>query len=220
MLAKVSARPQLCLSGRCKVAARSNTSFAKACSPLHALALTRRNISAASAATAAPGATKLQAKEYPDPEFCKAVLSAFPAQGTCSAEEARVLYSAEYVFLDVRSAEELDSEGKVLPNMPGVFHAPLVNFAKRYDSALGRKVVIKTKNEAFLAAVQKQVPNKEQCLILACSGVPSQGEQRSAQAMKTLRDAGYKNLVVLDGGVPVSQLLRSAPWSNYMIDRI
>lgn len=160
------------------------------------------NFSAASSGIVASAATK----QYPDPEFCKSLLAAFPAQGTCSAEEARVLYSADYAFLDVRSDEELDSEGKILPKMPGVFHVPIVNFAKRYDSAKGRKVVVKTANEGFVAAVTKKVPNKEQGLILACSGVPSQGEQRSTQALKQLSDAGYKKLVILSGGFPVSQL--------------
>jgi hypothetical protein len=91
----------------------------------------------------------------------------------------------------VRSSVELESECKVLPKMPGVFHVPIVNFIKRYDAAKARKVVDKTANAAFVEEVERQVPDKAKGLILLCSGVPSQGEQRSTQGLEILRDAGY-----------------------------
>jgi rhodanese-related sulfurtransferase len=201
MLQQASRCSQRLLPGRCTVAPLRTTSKT---SPLRRRTLQQHNISAANSGTPASIATK-ENSQYPDPTFCKAVLSAFPAQGTCFPEEARVLYSVEYAFLDVRSNEELDSEGKLLPKMPGVFHVPIYNFAKRYDAAKGRKVVDKTVNDKFLAAVEKLVPNKEQGLIIVCSGVPSRGKLRSTQALETLSEAGYKQLVVLNGGFPVSE---------------
>jgi rhodanese-related sulfurtransferase len=157
------------------------------------------SLSVSAATATAPG---VKIPHYPDPAYIKAVIAAFPAQGTCNADEARVLYSENYAFLDVRSQEELESEGKVLPKMPNVFHAPIVKFSKRYDSVLGRKVVDKAPNANFVAEVGQKVLSKDQGLILLCSGVPSQGAQRSAQALEALRNAGYNNLVVLQGGYP------------------
>jgi rhodanese-related sulfurtransferase len=143
--------------------------------------------------------------EYPHPAFCQAVLAKFPsADGICSVEEARVLYSANYTFLDVRSAEELDSEGKILPKMPRVLHIPIVNFAKRYDATKGRKIVEKTVNGRFVAQVEKIVSTKDQGLILVCSGVPSQGDVRSISALNKLREAGYEKVVALKAGYAVS----------------
>jgi hypothetical protein len=148
----------------------------------------------------------LQISEFPDPVFCSTVISKFSSAAHdtfCSAEEARVLYSDNYAFLDVRSDAELESEGKVLPKMPNVYHAPIVNFAKRYDSGRGCKVVDKTANSGFVTRVEKQVQNKQQGLILVCSGVASQGELRSTQALEKLKDAGYTQLVALKGGYAV-----------------
>lgn len=115
-----------------------------------------------------------------------------------------MLYSADYTFLDVRSAEELDSEGKILPKMPRVLHIPIVNFAKRYDATKGRKVVGKTVNDGFVAQVDKSLPTKDQGVILVCSGVPSQGDMRSTLALQKLRDAGYEKAVALKAGYAVS----------------
>ena len=115
-----------------------------------------------------------------------------------------MLYSADYTFLDVRSAEELDSEGKILPKMPRVLHIPIVNFAKRYNATKGRKVVEKTANGGFVAQVEKSVPSKDQGLILVCSGVPSQGDVRSTLALQKLREAGYEKVVALKAGYAVS----------------
>jgi rhodanese-related sulfurtransferase len=160
-----------------------------------------------SASTSTANAPGVQIAQYPDPAFCKAVMAAFPAAGTCSPDEARVLYSENYAFLDVRSAEELETEGKVLPKMPNVFHVPIVKFSKRYDSGLGRKVVDKTPNSNFVADVAKLATSKDQELIILCSGVPSQGQQRSQQALEQLKTAGYTNLVVLQGGYPAWAVL-------------
>jgi len=115
-----------------------------------------------------------------------------------------VLYSANYTFLDVRSAEEIDSEGKILPKMPRVLHIPIVNFAKRYDATKGRKIVKKTVNGRFVAQVEKIVSTKDQGLILVCSGVPSQGDVRSISALNKLREAGYEKVVALKAGYAVS----------------
>ena len=78
---------------------------------------------------------------------------------------------------------------------------------KRYDSGLGRKVVDKIANTNFVAEVERQVKNKDQGLIVLCSGVPSQGEQRSVQALEKLKMSGYTKLVVLQGGYPTWAVL-------------
>lgn len=146
-----------------------------------------------------------------DPAAVDRVLAAFP-KDQCSADEARVLYSAGYDFLDTRSDLELESEGRVAPRLPGSLAVPLVRFAKLYDSAKGRKVVKKTLNDDFVASVGALAPSKAQGLILVCSGVPSQGQLRCRQALQLLREAGYTRLSMLDGGYAV-RCLRGSGWA-------
>ena len=132
--------------------------------------------------------------------------TALPAHGACSAEAARALYADGHAFLDVRSSLELETEGKLLPQLPGVFHAPLVDLSKRFDAASGRKLVAKAPSAVFLAAVARQLPDKARGVLVVCSGVPSQGVLRAAAAADALRAAGYTRVVVLTRGYAVRRV--------------
>jgi hypothetical protein len=48
------------------------------------------------------------AAEYPNPDYCQAVLSNVPRHGACSTEEARVLCANGFVFVDVRRSVGAD----------------------------------------------------------------------------------------------------------------
>lgn len=144
-----------------------------------------------------------QTGEYPDPAFVAAVRAALPAHGVCGAEAARTLYADGHAFLDVRSALELESEGKLLPQQPGVFHAPFVSFTKRFDAASGRKLIVKEPNAGFLAAAAKALPDKTRGVVVVCSGVDDKGVLRAAAAADALRAAGHTRVVVLSRGYAV-----------------
>jgi rhodanese-related sulfurtransferase len=153
--------------------------------------------------------------EWPEPAFCAAVRAALPAHGACGAEVARALYADGHALLDVRSALELDTEGKVLPQMPGVLHVPFVRFTKRFDAASGRKLVDKAPNDDFVAAVRRVAPDAARGLVVLCSGAPSQGVLRADAAADALRAAGYTRVVVLSRGYAV-RLLSLARCSSLM----
>ena len=153
-----------------------------------------------------------QSGEWPEAGFVAAVRAALPAHGACGAEAARVLYADGHAFLDVRSSMELDTEGKLLPQLPGVAHAPFSTFAKRIDAATGRKCVDKMPNAGFLAAAARALPDKSRGVVVVCSGAPSQGILRADAAADALRAAGYARVVVLSRGYAVRS--RRAPASS------
>jgi rhodanese-related sulfurtransferase len=140
------------------------------------------------------------------------VRAALPAHGACGAEAARVLYADGHAFLDVRSSMELDTEGKLMPQLPGVVQVPFITFAKRIDAATGRKCVDKTPNAGFLAAAARALPDKSRGVVVVCSGAPSQGVLRADAAADALRAAGYARVVVLSRGYAVRS--RRAPVSS------
>ena len=153
-----------------------------------------------------------QSGEWPEAGFVAAVRAALPAHGACGAEAARVLYADGHAFLDVRSSMELDTEGKLLPQLPGVVHVPFITFAKRIDAATGRKCVDKMPNAGFLAAAARALPDQSRGVVVVCSGAPSQGVWRADAAADVLRAAGYARVVVLSRGYAVRS--RRAPVSS------
>ncbi|KAI8469531.1 MAG: hypothetical protein J3K34DRAFT_423509 [Monoraphidium minutum] len=84
--------------------------------------------------------------------------------------------------------------------MPRSLHAPITNYTKRYDAALGRKAVDKAAAPGFVAAVQRAARDPGQGLILVCSGVPERGALRAARAAELLQAAGYTRVAVLSSG--------------------
>lgn len=114
---------------------------------------------------------------------------------------------------------ELDSEGKLLPQLPGVAHVPFVNFTKRIDSATGRKCVAKTPNAGFLEAAARALPDKSRGVVVVCSGVPSQGVMRADAAADALRAAGYARVVVLSRGYAVRSNM-AGPADNILLMRL
>lgn len=133
---------------------------------------------------------------------------------TVDAEEARVLYGeGGWALLDVRSAVECESEGRVLPKMLRSLAAPLSAWSKRYDAAAGRKA---PEDGAAFVAVRVLTPAAG--LVLFCSGVPcaAAGGLRCEAAAALLRDAGYARLTCLSGGYASWSL----KWTNKLERRV
>lgn len=130
--------------------------------------------------------------EWPDPDFIRDTLDAFPAKAIANVEEARVLYERGYTYVDVRPALELQEVGKV----PESVNVPLYTSKRVYDKAVNKKVVKKEKNPDFLKTFQKKFPDKKAKLLIACSDAKTY----SMDALEMLDEAGYENLVALSGG--------------------
>lgn len=133
-------------------------------------------------------------REYPDPDYIKEVLAAFPEeQYIANAEEARILFTeGGYKYLDVRPELELDAVGKV----KGCINVPLFNSVSKYDPEQKKKVVTKSENPNFVNMVKKKIPDLDTPIIVACSD----GKSYSLDALGELDEAGYTNLVALKGG--------------------
>jgi rhodanese-related sulfurtransferase len=135
--------------------------------------------------------------EYPCAAYIEEVLAAFPDKAIATVEEARVLIAKEggYTLLDVRSALELEEVGK--PRGIPYVNAPLAVCKWKFVPQ-APKTVEKTPvtPEAFIAVVQKKIPNKETPLVVMCSN----GTQYSIDALEALDEAGYVTLVGMRGG--------------------
>jgi rhodanese-related sulfurtransferase len=136
-------------------------------------------------------------------EVVEEVIAAFPDKGIASNLEGMILFAADgYDVLDVRSEAEIEFVG----NFPtarknkevGVrFHCiPLINAVRKYDSEVGAKVYVQSKNESFKEKIEQTFPDKEAKIIITCSD----SRDRAIQALELLDEWGYVNIVGLKGG--------------------
>ncbi|KAG1654888.1 hypothetical protein FOA52_006532 [Chlamydomonas sp. UWO 241] len=164
--------------------------------------------------------------QYPDQQFIEEVKSQYVGQGmyakpVADAEEARVLLSLGYAFLDVRSALDVDYTGKLRECV----HIPYQVATRRWDSDEGKTVVTTSVNEAFLGEVAKRFPDKEKVQLLVAD---KDGRSGGMEALDLLESAGYENLVGIAGGFrtfwrvwdaklarrPSRGAFREDPWSE------
>ncbi|KAG2443761.1 hypothetical protein HXX76_002107 [Chlamydomonas incerta] len=130
---------------------------------------------------------------YPDPEFIKETLAAFPEKGLATVEEARCLFSnGGYTWLDVRSELENNEVGKV----KGSVNVPFVHLKRVYNPETQEREMKKTPNPDFVKQVEKRFPKKDTKLMVGCSN----GKAYSIDALEALEDAGYENLCFVRGG--------------------
>lgn len=131
--------------------------------------------------------------EYPDPALLEAVKAEFPDKGVANVEEARALYSNfGYTYVDVRPALEVDEVGK----FKGAVHVPFMNSKKVYNAETRQKDIIKSPNAEFISMIKKKFPKLDTPLLIGCSD----GKAYSIDALMALDEAGYTNIVGLQGG--------------------
>lgn len=137
---------------------------------------------------------RLQAyrREYPDPEYIAEVTEAFPAAQIANTEQARVLLSIGYKYVDVRPAFEWDDAGHAVQAVS----VPVMNMERKWSSEEQKKVSIKSENTDFVKQFEKKFPDKDTPILIGCST----GTAYSMNALEQLDDAGYTNLVGLKGG--------------------
>ena len=110
-----------------------------------------------------------------------------------------ILFAADgYDVLDVRSKAEIEYVG----NFPTArknkevgerFLIPLINAKRKYDSEVGEKVYVQSKNESFKEKIEQTFPDKEAKIIITCSD----SRDRAIQALELLDEWGYVNIVGL-----------------------
>ncbi len=101
-----------------------------------------------------------------------------------------MLYSEDgYVYLDVRPEIEVQEVGRVKNSV----NIPIQNATRKYDPEQKKKVVQRTPNDGFVAAVKKRFPDTGAKLLVACSD----GRKYSMDALMALDEAGYTNLTGL-----------------------
>jgi len=129
---------------------------------------------------------------YPNPDWIAACKEEFPEYGMASTEQARTLFSPEigYTYLDVRSEFEINAVGKVI----GSVNVPLINAKKQFVD--GEQKVLQTVNAAFLEQIGKKFPNKATKIIVGCSD----GFNRTIQACMLMEQAGFTDIVAIEGG--------------------
>jgi len=129
---------------------------------------------------------------YPNPDWIAACKEEFPEYGMASTEQARTLFSPQigYKYLDVRAEFELNAVGKVLTST----NIPLINGKKQFVD--GAQQVVQTPNPEFLERVAKLFPDKATKIIIGCSD----GSNRTIQAFMLLEQAGYTDIVAIEGG--------------------
>ena len=173
------------------------------------------------------------APEYGDPKFDEDTRNEFNSgeEFVADVEQARVLWDDGWDVLDVRAAQEIEHFGK-FPNPPpgtigGVFETivvsgphkvkeiPLItSTGYRFDPSANAKVFQnKTKNAEFMTAVRKNFPDTDTAKIMVTC---SDGRQRAVAVLEMLEDAGYKNLVLLQGGYT----LYNRHWSSKLNRRL
>lgn len=131
-------------------------------------------------------------ESWPVPEFMAKTVEAFPEKAIANHEETRVLLDHGYIWLDVRSKAEAEEERIV-----GSVNIPLINATKKFDSEVGDRVLKQgKKNPDFMSQIEKKFKNKEQKILVGCSG----GRNRAIQALQMLDEAGYTNIVGIKGG--------------------
>eukprot|EP01025_Chloroclados_australasicus_P061092 TRINITY_DN7959_c0_g1_i3.p1 TRINITY_DN7959_c0_g1~~TRINITY_DN7959_c0_g1_i3.p1 ORF type:complete len:222 (+),score=40.10 TRINITY_DN7959_c0_g1_i3:48-668(+) len=129
-------------------------------------------------------------------DFVHAVLDAFPEDAVANPEEARVLYShGGYTILDIRNNNEIDKYGKVPRDPRGGSSVciPYQNARRWFED--GQVQTELTDNPDFLAEVEDTFP-KDALLIV----MDFDGQTCAMDALDQLFDAGYENIVGLQGG--------------------
>jgi len=133
-------------------------------------------------------------------EYIREVLAAFPEEGIADNLEAMILFVAGgYKILDVRAKSEIEFMGNYPRDQtigPRIKEVPIINATRKYDSEKGEKCYQQTVNADFRKQVEKVFPNKEEKIIVSCSD----GRNRAIQALETLDEMGYTNIVGLKGG--------------------
>lgn len=138
--------------------------------------------------------TRAMLRQFPDPEFIAQVKAAFPDQGIADPDEARVLLSLGYTWVDVRPALEYDDAGKV----KGSVNVPFMISTKKFEGEglEKKKVFVKTPNTDFINLIKRKFPKTDHPIMIGCSD----GKTYSIDALMALDDAGYTNLVGVQGG--------------------
>ncbi|GAX76605.1 hypothetical protein CEUSTIGMA_g4051.t1 [Chlamydomonas eustigma] len=136
--------------------------------------------------------------QWPDPDYIQETRAQYEGLGSyakpvADPDEARVLLSIGYVWLDVRSQLEVERRGKV----KGSLNIPFIIETKKYDEAQQKTVITSKENVNFIVEVQKYFPRKEEALILVGD---SNGRNGGQEALSVLENAGYINLVGVVGG--------------------
>ena len=165
-----------------------------------------RGKTASKRAVAMRGTERVDGGIYKEPhhgfsdEFIEETLGKFPEEGICDNQEAMILVVAGgYKILDVRADSEIDFVGNYPRdqiNGSKFVVASIVNATRKYDSEKGEKVYQQSVNANFKAQVEKLFPDKEAKVIVACSD----GRNRTLQALETMDEMGYVNIVGLRGG--------------------
>lgn len=135
-------------------------------------------------------------KRYESELFQARTISEFPEKIIANAEEARVLWAiADYDILDVRSAYEGETVGKITAER-GSINIPLIFAEATYDADLDAKVWVQEPNTQFLEQVKAQFPNLDHQFIV----MDSDGTDRALQVLSLLDHAGYTEAVCMRGG--------------------
>lgn len=131
---------------------------------------------------------------YPNPAWIEACAEEFPEYGMASIEQARTLFSPEigYKYLDVRASYEIDTIGKVA----GSVNIPLINAKPQWNSETGSRDYVQTVNSDFMNQIQKAFPDKSTKIIVGCSD----GFNRTIQACMLMEEAGFSDIVAIQGG--------------------
>lgn len=152
---------------------------------------------------------------WPDPDFIKQTLEAFPDKGIATPDEARVrslpsssrpptsphsfslpsqvlITEGGYSFVDVRPGQELDDAGKYSKSI----NVPLYNAKWHWDPEARKKKFIKEENPKFIEMIKKKFPDPESKILV----VGRDGKTYAIEALEALDDAGYVNIVGLRGG--------------------
>eukprot|EP00854_Cymbomonas_tetramitiformis_P011784 gene11784-13914_t len=130
---------------------------------------------------------------YPDEALIADTLAAFPEAGIANQEESLALYcDGGYSILDVRTAAELEDEGKI----GGSYSIPLINGTKKYNLETKEKEMIQSANPDFLTIVAMTFPDKSTPILITCSD----SRDRAIQTLILLEGAGYTNIVGMKGG--------------------
>eukprot|EP00192_Tetraselmis_astigmatica_P018596 CAMPEP_0117672610 /NCGR_PEP_ID=MMETSP0804-20121206/13998_1 /TAXON_ID=1074897 /ORGANISM="Tetraselmis astigmatica, Strain CCMP880" /LENGTH=251 /DNA_ID=CAMNT_0005481227 /DNA_START=252 /DNA_END=1004 /DNA_ORIENTATION=- len=131
-----------------------------------------------------------QLRQWPNPEFVKETLAAFPDAGVADIEQAFCLFKEGYVWLDIRSSRLRDSLGLVT----GSVHIPWEFDKKRFED--GKMVIDSTYNEGWLDEVFAKLPDKSTPILV---GDMDSGEN-AIDCLNYLYENGYENVVGIKGG--------------------
>ncbi|CAG9461450.1 unnamed protein product [Pedinophyceae sp. YPF-701] len=131
---------------------------------------------------------------YPNPNFVKATLAAFPEKAVATIEESRALWEqGGYYILDVRSDFAYD-QGKVKGER--VVHVPRNLCKTRWDSATKSRAYDYTPVADWKDKVSKAIPDKKAKILVMCAD----GRTNAIDALEDLDALGYSCIVGMKGG--------------------